>query len=38
MTLTELIKVLREQTGAGMLDCKKALEASDCDLDKAADW
>ncbi len=38
MTLTELIKTLREQTGAGMLDCKKALEQSNNDLDKAADW
>ncbi|NLZ76303.1 MAG: elongation factor Ts [Erysipelotrichia bacterium] len=36
--LLELVKQLRDQTGAGMMDCKKALEASDCDLDKAVDW
>ena len=27
MTTIELIKTLREQTGAGMTDCKKAIEA-----------
>ncbi|MGQ0618816.1 MAG: translation elongation factor Ts [Panacagrimonas sp.] len=32
-----LIKELRERTGAGMGDCKKALEAVDGDLDKAAE-
>lgn len=32
------IKTLREQTGAGMLDCKKALEETSGDLDKAVDW
>lgn len=32
------IKKLREQTGAGMLDCKKALEASEGDYDKALAW
>jgi len=32
------IKKLRELTAAGMLDCKKALEENDGDLDKAADW
>lgn len=32
------IKKLREVTGAGMLDCKKALEASDGDFDKAQEW
>lgn len=31
----ELIKNLREQTGAGISDCKKALEDNDADLDKA---
>ena len=35
---TELIKVVREKSGAGMLDCKKALEACDCDVEKACDW
>ena len=32
-----LIKELRERTGAGMGDCKKALEAVDGDLDKAVE-
>src|SRR5512135_3000480 len=34
---TEQIKQLREATGAGMLDCKKALEAADGDYKKAVD-
>jgi elongation factor Ts len=34
----ELIAKLRARTGAGMMDCKRALEANDGDLDKAADW
>ena len=37
-SLTELIKQLRERTGAGLLDCKAALSATDNDLDKACDW
>ncbi len=36
--LIELIKVLRERTGAGMMDCKKALEESNLDVDRAIDW
>ncbi|HEX5535536.1 MAG TPA: translation elongation factor Ts [Actinomycetales bacterium] len=32
------IKKLREQTGAGMLDCKKALEENDGDFEKAAEY
>lgn len=32
------VKELREKTGAGMLDCKKALEASEGDMTKAIDW
>ena len=32
------VKDLREKTGAGMLDCKKALEASEGDMTKAIDW
>ena len=32
------IKSLRERTGAGMLDCKKALEEAQGDMDKAIDW
>lgn len=34
---TEMIKQLREQTGAGVLDCRKALEQSNGDLAKALD-
>jgi elongation factor Ts len=33
----ELIKQLREMTGAGMVDCKKALDESGNDLDKAVE-
>lgn len=32
------IKKLREMTDAGMMDCKKALAASDGDMDKAVEW
>ena len=32
------VKTLREMTGAGMMDCKKALTASDGDMDKAVEW
>jgi len=32
------VKELREKTGAGMLDCKNALTASDGDMEKAIDW
>lgn len=32
------VKELREKTGAGMMDCKKALEACEGDQDKAVDW
>ena len=32
------VKELRERTGAGMLDCKKALEAVDGDMEKAIDY
>ena len=32
------VKELREKTGAGMLDCKNALTASDGDIEKAIDW
>ena len=32
------VKNLREMTGAGMMDCKKALAASDGDTDKAIEW
>lgn len=33
-----LVKELRENTGAGMMDCKKALTETSGDLDKAADY
>ena len=32
------IKSLRERTGAGILDCKKALAESNGDIEKAIDW
>ena len=32
------VKELRERTGAGMMDCKKALTANDGDMQKAIDW
>ena len=32
------VKKLREMTNVGMMDCKKALQATDGDLDKAVDW
>ena len=38
MITASLVKELREKTGAGMLDCKKALEATEANLDKAIDW
>ena len=34
----KLVKELREKTGAGMMDCKKALEECAGDLEKAFDW
>ncbi len=33
-----LVKELRERTGAGMMDCKKALAACDGEIDKAIDF
>ena len=33
-----LVKELREKTGAGMMDCKKALEACDGDIAASVDW
>lgn len=38
MTLIEKIKLLRELTGAGMMDCKKALQENGEDVEKAKDW
>ena len=33
-----MVKELREMTGAGMMDCKKALTATEGDMDKAVEW
>jgi elongation factor Ts len=33
-----LVKELRERTGAGMMDCKRALSETDGDIDEAANW
>lgn len=38
MISASLVKELREKTGAGMLDCKKALEANNGDLNASIDW
>ena len=32
------VKALREKTGAGMMDCKKALTECDGDIEKASEW
>ncbi len=34
----DVVKQLREQTGAGIMDCKAALTASGGDIDKAIEW
>ena len=38
MSMIAQIKTLRKTTGAGMSDCKKALVATDGDIDAAVDW
>ena len=38
MISASLVKELREKTGAGMLDCKKALEATNGSIEEAVDW
>ena len=38
MISASLVKELREKTGAGMLDCKKALEANNGNIDASIDW
>lgn len=35
---SDQVKLLRDKTGAGMMDCKKALTASDGNIDKAIDY
>lgn len=34
----KMVKELRDQTGAGMMDCKKALNETDGDMQAAVDW
>jgi elongation factor Ts len=34
----KLVKELRDKTGAGMMDCKKALTANDGDVEKSIEW
>lgn len=38
MVTAELVRQLREQTGAGMMDCKKALSATEGDMKKAVEY
>ena len=38
MITASLVKELREKTGAGMLDCKKALQETNGDIEAAIDW
>ena len=38
MITASMVKELREKTGAGMLDCKKALEANNGNIDASIDW
>ena len=33
-----MVKELRDRTGAGMMDCKKALAETNGDIEAAADW
>ena len=37
MSSAKTVKQLRDISGAGMMDCKKALEECDFDIDKAMD-
>ena len=38
MVTASMVKELREKTGAGMLDCKKALEENNGDINASIDW
>ena len=38
MISASLVKELREMSGAGMLDCKKALEATNGNMEEAITW
>ena len=33
-----LVKELRDVTGAGMMDCKRALNENDADIESSIDW
>ncbi|MCH3909831.1 MAG: translation elongation factor Ts [Bacilli bacterium] len=37
-SVIEAIKALRDRTGAGMMDCKHALEQNDFNVEKSVDW
>ena len=37
-SLIQNLKILRDRTGAGMMDCKKALEENGNDIEKSIDW
>lgn len=34
----KLVQELRQKTGAGMMDCKKALKETDGNVEEAIDW
>ncbi len=34
----QMVKELRDKTGAGMMDCKKALQENDGNVENAIDW
>ena len=34
----KVVKELREKTGAGMMDCKKALSENEGDMEKSIEW
>ena len=38
MITAQMVKELREKTGAGMMDCKRALEETNGDIEKAIDF
>ena len=38
MVTASMVKELREKTGAGMLDCKKALEACNGSIEESVNW
>ena len=38
MITASMVKELRETTGAGMMDCKKALEATNGNIEEAVNW